>query len=161
MKFWVDANGTYLGCFEEQPPEAVLEVLSPPKYPTLERWIEGGWKMPPTIYCVDDQGNYKGGFTNWTPPEGLIVVSGPPNYGLDTYDLEKNTWKPYEGMYAINRQSEFEKVSIGDQLDAIWKALEQLGLVANSNAPDGSPEKILSIIKNIKTLYPKPEEGLK
>lgn len=55
--------------------------------------------------------------------------------------------------YKEKRKSDYPVT--GDQLDAIWQFLESQGLIEDSNAEAGTPEKILSDIKTIKTKYPK------
>ena len=46
-----------------------------------------------TLYFVDTQGNYLGGFDGATPPDGSIEVDSPPNDARDKWDGSK--WIPF------------------------------------------------------------------
>src|SRR3990167_11163136 len=45
-----------------------------------------------TKYYVDDSGNYLGGFSGESPPEGSVEVATPPGHGLDKW--VKGAWVP-------------------------------------------------------------------
>lgn len=46
-----------------------------------------------TLYFIDKQGNYLGGFDGAQPPSGAIQIAQPPNDGRDKWDGMQ--WIPY------------------------------------------------------------------
>lgn len=74
---------------------------------------------------------------------------------LDALDVaEKRAAKEKdlaENGYKYRRAEKFKAISIGDQLDAIWKALDQSGMALPVEA-----KNIITAIKAIKDSEPKP-----
>ena len=56
--------------------------------------------------------------------------------------------------YRAKRAREYPH--IGDQLDAMWKALQAMGVQPNVQASPNTPEGMLGLIQSIKQKYPKP-----
>lgn len=78
-----------------------------------------------TKYFVDPKtGVYLGGFNGALPPDGAQEVDGPPMDGRDVYDFSASDWIPYEPSYTEKRLVEYQQISLGDQLDAIYKGLD-------------------------------------
>lgn len=78
-----------------------------------------------TQFFVDPDGNYLGGFDGAEPPAGSVEVPDPPIHGGQIWD--GNAWQtPADVQDQLTddlRRQEYP--DIGDQLDAIWKQLNQ------------------------------------
>jgi len=81
-KYYIDANGVYLGGFAPAPAYTVRTPQDPITDPDTGEEIP----QPDLIETVTP---------DVTPPEGGIEVPGPPNCALDTWDFDTNSWVPY------------------------------------------------------------------
>ena len=134
------------------------------------------------IFLVDkDSGEYKGSFDSLTPTEKLpvntIAVDTEPENGADTYNFKAQSWVAYTPPVEKVRQKEyFEKLSPGDQYDAILKGvlaltqllkdktsitdadLEAAGLLPDKTKPIDTPAGWMGTALDIKTKNPKPNK---
>lgn len=101
-------------------------------------------------YFTNKKGEYIGAFdSESTPPKGAIEIE-PPAPGQVFID---GKWQNKNDSYVDLRADEYP--FIGDQLDAIWKILNQWRLEGKELPQDG--DNMLNAILAVKKKHPKPE----
>lgn len=153
-------GGKYLGWMDEPlKPEGAVECNSEPEFNDC-RFIDGEWKRPESKFYVDAFGKPLGWYQGWELPaswNGAVAVA-PPDHGLDSYNHQEQKWVPYAGKYAFKRQADYEKIGVGQQLDALYKFIVSNNLVQpDPTKPVDTPEGWLAKIQQIKAAHPKPQ----
>lgn len=130
--------------------------------------------MSDTRYFVDNSGRYVGAFGDGAePPAGSFEVPQPPDHGFDSWSFVNKRWVPWERPAEKKRLEAYEKElgSIGDQFDAIYKAVQILipalvksGAISpeiaaqftpNPDAPIDTPPGWIGKVSEIKNRFPK------
>ena len=105
-----------------------------------------------TRFFVDADGQYIGGFDGADPPPGAIEVPAPPDDARCKWD--GSDWLPFSPPYDEARRAAYPP--LGDQLDAMWKIVNQLRL-GGENLPQPGDD-MLNAILAVKAANPKPED---
>lgn len=86
------------------------------------------------------------------PPNTVETTNTPPIDGRQIWDKVSGQWLPLVRPYDEARRLSYPPV--GDQLDAIWKVINQLRLNGTPLPQDG--DNMLNAILQVKNDIPKP-----
>ncbi len=106
-----------------------------------------------TKFYIDAIGNYLGGFDGAAAPAAAIEVADPPAHGAMTWDGK--AWQTPTALATALVDEARRKAypPIGDQLDAIWKQLNQDRLGGKALIQEADDR--LGEILGVKAAHPK------
>lgn len=114
-----------------------------------------------TVYYVDKDGKFLGGFDSVEPPVEAVREVPPPVNGKDRWNFDTSSWEPVGTPVSELRRLAYHK-ELGnhyEQLNAICSALEtfaeKLGVAPDPDCPVNTLPGYLGKIQEIKLRYPK------